>query len=65
MTDKVWYCKIGYADDDELPDGADYPMRESIKRKFEMMTGRQPDFIFSGWGATLDETEQEVVNREP
>lgn len=62
MSDtRVWSCKIGFASDGELPDGADRPMREAVRRAFVELTGREPDFAFTGWGAELSETELEVV----
>ena len=63
MSDgKCWTCAIGYADGAELPDGADAPMREAVKRAFRELTGREPDFAFTGWGGELSETELEVVH---
>lgn len=60
----IWGCKIGEAD--ELPDGSDAPMREAVIRAYKLMTGKEPEFTFSGWGASLDETERAVVeNRLP
>lgn len=59
---KVWGCKIGYAEDVDLPSGADSPMKKAITKAFKEITGYEPDFIFSGWGATLTEGEQECVN---
>lgn len=61
---KVWYCKIGEAH--LYIDGADAPMREAVSREYERLTGVKADFIFSGWGAELEERERAVVeNREP
>lgn len=64
--DAIWACKIGPADRGELPDGADGPMRRGAAATFFALTGQEADFIFSGWGATLDEAERAVLeNREP
>ena len=57
---KVWQAKIGFAP--WLPTGADLPMREAIERAFINLTGHTPEFIFSGWGAELTESELAVVN---
>lgn len=61
---KIWECKIGEADG--LPADADTVMREAVARAYELMVGRAPEFIFSGWGAELTEPERAVVeNRLP
>lgn len=63
---KTWFCKIGEADPDALPEGADAPMREAVAKAYFDLTGDHSNFIFSGWGAELDEGERAVVeNREP
>jgi hypothetical protein len=63
---KIWSCKIGEAAGEDLPEGADLPMRQAIAWRYERITGRAPDFIFSGWGAELTDLERaEVENREP
>lgn len=51
MSEKIWTCKIGSVDDNELPDGADAPMRQAVQRAYFEMTGRCPGFTFSGWAA--------------
>lgn len=67
---KIWYCKIGEAE--ELPEGDlpgvghDDTMRQAVAAVYESLTGEQPGFIFSGWGAELDESQRAVVeDREP
>jgi len=63
---KIWECKIGEIDSQFLPRGSDLPMREAVARAYREITGRDPDFIFSGWGAELTEGECAVVeNRLP
>lgn len=65
MSERIWSCKIG-GDAGELPDGCDRPMREAIAKAYQAITGREPEFIFSGWAAQLTESERAVVeNREP
>lgn len=60
----VWQCQIGYAG--SLPKGADWPMRLAISNGFRGITGREPKFIFSGWGHKLSEEYLAVVeDREP
>lgn len=61
---RIWECKIG--ESLTVPRGADWPMRKAIAAAYRSLTGKEPDFIFSGWGATLTEPERAVVeDREP
>ena len=53
----IWECKIGEADAAKLPDGCDAPMRAA----FVKLTGEEPEYIFSGWGASLTEGESAVL----
>ena len=63
---KIWTCKIGECDDTDLPSGADGPMRAAVAKAYREITGREPDFAFTGWGGELDEPERAVVeNRLP
>jgi hypothetical protein len=63
---KIWSCKIGEVDASKLPSGADLPMRQAVARAYRELTGEEPEFLFSGWGAELDECERAVVeNRLP
>ena len=65
MSENIWYCKIG-GEVGELPMGADSPMRRAIAQAFHDLTGRWPEFTFSGWGQKLTESERAVVeNRIP
>jgi hypothetical protein len=58
---KIWYCKIGEVDEEKLPHGSDAPMREAVEQKYRELTGEEPVFLFSGWGAELTEFERIVV----
>lgn len=63
---KIWSCKIGECEEkDLLRDGkyygADTPMREAITKAYIEVTGHEPNFIFSGWGAELTDIEREVA----
>lgn len=63
---KVWSCKIGEIDAKKLPSGSDLPMRRAVAIAYKEITGEDPEFIFSGWGAELTEPERAVVeDREP
>lgn len=63
-AEKIWSCKIG--ETNALPMGADAPMRAAVRLAYEALTGEEPAFIFSGWGAELTEPERAMVeNREP
>ncbi|VVC06105.1 Uncharacterised protein [uncultured archaeon] len=57
----IWECKIGCADGMKLPAAADMPMRYAIREAYMKLTGDEPDFIFSGWGANLTYSERKVV----
>lgn len=65
---KLWYCKIGEVAQllghwHGSPDGA---MRTAVEAAYAEVTGHAPLFIFSGWGAELEEHERAVVeDREP
>jgi hypothetical protein len=65
MKEDIWFCKIGGIGCD-LPGGADAPMRNAIADAFREVTGVEAQFIFSGWGQELTESERAVVeNRAP
>lgn len=61
---KIWTCKIGEVDKNLVPDGGDYPMREAVRIAYVKLTGKEPDFNFTGWGGELDKIEREVVNSQ-
>jgi hypothetical protein len=63
---KIWFCKIGEVSGVDLPTDADLAMRKAVSDAYWQITGRDPGFIFSGWGGGLTEPERAVVeNREP
>lgn len=62
---KIWECKIGEVDAGWVAPGSDLPMRRAIERAYYEITGQEPSFIFSGWGAELTEVERKVVDRVP
>lgn len=59
---KIWSCKIGEADSEQVPDATDLPMRNVVAQAYRALTGVEPKFIFSGWGAKLTRIEREVAN---
>lgn len=59
MAGRIWKCKIGEVA--SLPDAADLVMRQAVAQAYREITGEEPVFIFSGWGAELDERERAVV----
>lgn len=59
---KIWTCKIGECSEDDLLPGADSPMRQAVAKAYREITGREPDFMFTGWGGELDEFERAVVD---
>lgn len=60
---KIWSCKVGEVDD--LPMGADSPMRRAVAQAYRELTSQEPKFLFSGWGAELTALERDVVELEP
>ena len=60
-TREAWSCKIGSTAGVEIPEGGDFPMREAVARAYKELTGEEPQFLFSGWGAKLTEPQREVV----
>ena len=62
MKNKIWGCKIGLANAEELPDGADAPMRQAVQKAFRELTGRDDLFCFSGWDTKLDEFEFDALS---
>lgn len=59
-AERIWTCKIG-GRVSGLPNGADLPMRRAIYSAFQAVTGRESEFIFSGWGGELTEGERAVI----
>ena len=62
MKKKIWTCKIGEIDAGRLPEGADWPMRDAIRRAYVELTGREPEFVFSGWGGNLTAAERKAAH---
>lgn len=61
---KIWDCKIGEIDAEKLPPGSDWPMRKAVTEAYIKLTGEEPSFVFSGWGAKLTKFERMVVDGE-
>ena len=58
MSNKqYWFCLIGPADRDKLPQGCDGPIRNAVSRAFIALTGAQAEHNFSGWGRSEEEAE--------
>lgn len=55
-----WTCTIGEFPRGELPDGADWPMRQAVEQAYRDLTGRESDYTFSGWGDPLPEDYRAV-----
>ncbi len=52
----VWRCKVG-GRKAEIPWGGDFPMRQAVKDAYLALTGEEPEYVSSGWGGTLTDTE--------
>lgn len=61
----IWECKIGEVDGVHLPPGSDSPMRAAVYEAYKRLTGKEPNFIFSGWHSQLTEEERAVVENRP
>ncbi len=59
---KVWTCKIVVSGDAKLPDGFDGPPRLAAIHAVQS-AGIEVLDCFSGWGGTLTETQEKIVNR--
>lgn len=62
----IWECKIGLKPGTKvvLPGGCDSPIRAVVSAEFERITGHSADFLFSGWGAELNDGEKAVIDDE-
>lgn len=61
---KIWTCKIGELPREEWETqegGQDAPMRQAVRRAYIEVTGKEPDYIFSGWAGALTEGERACV----
>ena len=57
-NDVFWTCKIGPANRDKLPDGADHPLRQAVIHAFGQLVGEDAFTVSSGWGRnSCDEPE--------
>jgi hypothetical protein len=64
-----WTCQVGELPSVELDahgGGMDDPMRQAVIRAYRLVAGRNPDYLFSGWGGPLAERERAAhENRTP
>jgi hypothetical protein len=66
MRKQIWECKIGEVDWEKIPKDSDLPMRVAVQNAYHELTGEWPDFVFSGWGAELDEGEKKfLIDTDP
>lgn len=61
---KIWSCLIGEVPDSMVPQGGDWPMRQAVANAYRELTGAEPRFIFSGWGAELTDIQREIVEED-
>ncbi len=54
---QYWHCFVGLADNSELEDGCDLPMRIAVDAAFKKITGRDPLITSSGWGISEEEKD--------
>lgn len=60
--ENIWYCKIGGHFTGAVSDVA---MRHAIMEAYVKLTGTRPEFLFSGWGQSLTESERAAVEKRP
>lgn len=48
---RYWVCIIGETEWNDLPHGADLPMRNAIGEQFKKVTGHYAENNWSGWSA--------------
>jgi hypothetical protein len=62
---QVWTCKVGVVDAGVMvrSSGLDFPMRQAVSAAFQLLFGKDPEFMFSGWNGDLSESERDSVNR--
>ncbi|MEQ1575843.1 MAG: hypothetical protein ABMA15_15525 [Vicinamibacterales bacterium] len=65
LNEAIWTCKIGELDRTRLGPGADATMRLAVREAYTALTGRAPDFIFSGWAGELTSLERATVLDTP
>lgn len=63
VSERVWDCQIG-GDVGDLPWGADDPMRQAIRQAYRELTGKEPEFLFSGWGGKLSPEQKALLKEE-
>jgi len=52
---KYWFCVIGPAKKSDIPEGGDYPIRQSTKKAYFRMFPDQEEYsCASGWGIDQD-----------
>jgi hypothetical protein len=62
-TKNFWTCVIGPVDQntENLPNGADLPMRVSVQQTFYNLTGHHAEICRSGWGNhSVEESEIDI-----
>lgn len=57
LPGKVWSCKIGFNKEEV----SDSELRNSLLRTYLRLTGRDPTFMLSGWGAKLSSEERKAL----
>lgn len=50
---RYWVCIIGETEWNDLPNGADSPMRTAVEKEFKKVTGHDAPHNWSGWSADI------------
>lgn len=61
---EFWSCVIGPAKREDLPAGADWPLRQAVQEAFELTAGHSHEICMSGWGSDSVTAAQAAANRD-
>lgn len=61
---EFWTCVVGPARREDLPKGADFPMRVAVQNKFESLSGYPPEICTSGWGCDSEAAAKASIKRD-
>lgn len=62
---EYWFCLIGPVERKDLPNGADYPLRQAVRTKFLDLVGYDDDVCSSGWGLSQEQYDaiRKILNK--
>lgn len=60
---KFWTCIVGPARREDLPNGADFPMRVAGRNEFQLLSGYLPEICMSGWDNDSETAAKASIKR--